>query len=121
MRLATFDIDSELAARLSNDEIRTVPCRPPPDAGLAHSLEAGEAELAASDASAALIAGDGDWALGAALACAKALVPFAYLRGAGGTVGPHGGHVERLAERVIEPGPGTTAAVQAWATDSTPS
>ena len=121
MRVAIFGLDEGLEAELaSGGSAEPVRCPPPPPQpgsdSLPPALEAAESGLAGSGAAAAAIGGDGDWALAAALACSKAVIPFAHVRPEA-PAGSYGGHVERLAALTVGERDGTAAAIQQWLTD----
>jgi hypothetical protein len=120
VRVATFGLDESLEAALASSESAgAVRCAPPEEPGrdpLPAALEAAESALESSGASAAAIGGDGDWALAAALACAKEVIPYAHVRPAA-PAGRYGGHVERLATLILDEPAATAAAIQQWLTD----
>jgi hypothetical protein len=115
VRVATFGLDETLEHSLAAGSSQPVRCSPDsPEAGtLPAALEAAESALAAAGAEAALIAGDDDWALAAALACAKAVVRYAFV--SAGDAGENGnsGHIRRLADFVIPASDGPEAA-ESW-------
>jgi hypothetical protein len=115
VRVATFGLDEALEESLAAGPPDPVPCPPaPPEAAtLPTALEAAETALDRAGAETALIAGDDDWALAAALACAKAVVPYAFLSRDDGPATGAAGHIERLAHSVI-PAAGGPEAVRRW-------
>lgn len=115
MRIATFGLDPAAEESLAAGPSEAVRCYPDsPEGGmLPAALEAAESALDRAGADAALIGGDDDWALAAALACAKAVVPYAFIHGEGDREGGNAGHIERLSEAVIATADSTDA-VQRW-------
>lgn len=116
MRIATFGVDEALEQALeATGSAERVGCLPasPAEAELPAALEAAESALDRAAAEAAVIAGDGDWALAAALACAKAVVPYAFVSPGGDSNAGHAGHVARLAATVVSPSEGPPA-LQRW-------
>ncbi len=115
MRVATFGLDETLEHSLAVGSSQPVRCSPgSPEGGtLPAALEGAESALAGAGAEAALIAGDDDWALAAALACAKALVPYAFITAEDAGETGNAGHIRRLADFVVPASDGPEAA-QGW-------